>query len=118
MKRDMDLVREILLKAEQHNDAIVPTFYTSANKLVTQGHLQMLVDAGYLAHVKSIAGGGYGWRLTWAGHEFIDEVRDEEIWRKTKEGAEKVGSWSIKLLGEIASGFVRAKAIEMGLPIV
>lgn len=117
MKRDMDLIREILLKAEEYPDAIVPTFYTSADGITTQAHLTMLKGAGYLDHVKSLAGGGYGWRITWAGHEFLDEVRDPEIWSKTKEGAEKVGSWSVKLLGEIATGFVRAKAIEMGLPI-
>lgn len=77
----------------------------------------MLKDAGFLAHEKMLAGGQFGWRLTWQGHEFVDEVRDPEIWRKTKEGAEKVGSWSIKLLGELAAGFVRAKAAELGLPL-
>lgn len=118
MKRDMDLIRQILITAEDFDSAIIPTFAVNADAVTVQFHARLLVDAGYMTQEKSLAGGKMGWRLTWAGHEFLDEVRDPEIWRKTKEGADKVGSWSIKLIGEIASGFVRAKAIEMGLPIV
>lgn len=119
MKRDMELIRQILLAAEDHDEAHVYSFPATvkASALQIQDHLRILRDAGFLAHEKTLAGGRLGWRLTWAGHEFIDEIRDPEIWRKTKEGADKVGSWSIKLLGELASGFVRAKAIELGLPI-
>ena len=58
-----------------------------------------------------------GWRITWAGHEFLDTVRDPEIWRKTKNGADQLGSWTIKILADMASGYVRAKAQELGLPL-
>lgn len=119
MKRDMDVIRQILLAAEAHPEAYIYSFPTDvkASGQMLQEHLRMLRDAGFLDYEKTLAGARFGWRLTWNGHEFIDEIRDPEIWRKTKEGADKVGSWSIKLLGEIASGFVRAKAVELGLPI-
>lgn len=117
MKRDMDLVRQILLAVEGSSDLIVLSFTVDTDPQTKQFHLRLLQDAGHLSYEKSPAGGMYGWRMTWTGHEFLDEVRDPEIWRKTKEGADKVGSWSIKLLGEIASGLIRAKAIELGLPL-
>lgn len=48
-------------------------------------------------------------RLTMAGHEYLDTIRDEEIWRRTKEGAGAVGSFSLETLGALARGFVREK---------
>lgn len=118
MKRDMDLVRDILLAGESWHDAVIPVFPVSGHDNQTiEAHVKLLVDYGALEAVKAHGGGHMGWRITWAGHEFLDEVRDPEIWNKTKEGAEKVGSWSIKLLGELAAGFVRSKAADLGLPL-
>lgn len=39
-------------------------------------------------------------RLTMAGHEYLDTIRDEEVWRRTKEGDRAVGSFSLATLGE------------------
>ena len=118
MQRDMDLIRDILLAGEAWHDAVIPVFQVPGhNNQVIEAHVKLLVDYGALQSEKAHGGGHRGWRITWAGHEFLDEVRDPEIWKKTKEGAEKVGSWSIKLLSELASGFVRAKAAELGLPL-
>lgn len=76
------------------------------------GYIQLLLSGGLLESSQRSV-----YRISWAGHEFLDSVRDPEIWRKTKDGATKVGSWSLKLLGEMATGFVRAKAVELGLPL-
>ena len=113
MKRDMEVIRGLLLWMEEQEDGLfsdldMPPMPTEDS---TFEHLQMLVSAGYLAE----KGGGF--RITWEGHEFLDKVRDDEIWRKTKEGATKIGSWSVKLLGELAAGLLRQKAIELGLPL-
>jgi hypothetical protein len=119
----MDLVRSILLRLEEsekirNGSGILKDL---ANDDSIRAHLKMLEDAGFLEHANLQAHGGVrmslGWRITWAGHEFLDTVRDPEIWRKTKAGADKLGSWTIKLLAEVAAGFVRAKAQELGLPI-
>lgn len=125
MKRDMDLIRAILLRLEESENAHNGTKVLSdlADDRAVSAHLKMLEDAGFLENyeVRPFAGKmltlRHGWRITWQGHEFIDTVRDPEIWRKTKSGAEKVGSWSMKLLTDIATGFVRAKAQEIGLPV-
>ena len=74
-------------------------------------HAQMLVSGGYIDVDRHTI------RISWAGYEFLDSVRDPDIWRKTKEGAQKMGSWTVKLLADIATGFIKAKAIELGLPI-
>jgi hypothetical protein len=51
-------------------------------------------------------------RLTWSGHEFLDNVRDPEIWRRTKEGADKVGGFSLEVLGASAKGFIKKQVSE------
>lgn len=48
-------------------------------------------------------------RLTWQGHDFLDKVRDPEIWHATKEGAKKAGGFSLELLGALAKGFLKKK---------
>lgn len=111
----MDLIRGMLLWMEQSDDRI---FYLNGFKVfrdsedVTLFHLHLLVSAGFVEKPRE-----HSFMVTWEGHEFLDKIRDEEIWRKTKDKAEKVGSWSVKLLGELASGIIRAKATELGLPL-
>ena len=51
--------------------------------------------------------------LTWQGHEFLDTVRDPEIWRKTKERAGSVASVGVSFIWEIAKAELKAK---LGLP--
>ena len=117
MKRDMDKVRGVMLALEAKNEPLLMTYDVPALGGTESGqetveYLLMLHSAGFLEKSQHNS-----FRLTWAGHDFLDTVRDPEIWRQTKDGAKKVGSWSVKFLSELAIGFAKAKAIEMGLPI-
>jgi hypothetical protein len=73
----------------------------------------MLVnEAGFLSGADASSCDGPGWvdlELTWPGHEYLDRVRDSEIWRRTKESAAQIGSFSIETLGMLAKGFVKTK---------
>ncbi|MFZ1741425.1 MAG: DUF2513 domain-containing protein [Pontixanthobacter sp.] len=111
----MDLIREILLWMEEQDNRLIlfngfKVFRD--NSELTLGHLSMLMSAGFVDEPSKNQ-----LRITWSGHEFLDKVRDPEIWSKTKAGAAKLGSWSVKVLGEMASGYIRLKAAELGLPI-
>jgi hypothetical protein len=115
MKRDMDIIRDLLLWMEEQPEHMflygeLPEF---GPNYATIAHAQMLLSGGYLEQSQQQT-----LRISWEGHEFLEKVRDPEVWTKTKAGAAKVGSWSIKLLGDIATGYVRAKAGELGLPMV
>ncbi len=46
-------------------------------------------------------------KLTYAGHQYLENIRDPEIWKKTTDGAKKIGNFSIETLGELAKGFVK-----------
>ena len=51
-------------------------------------------------------------QLTWSGHDFVDAVRDDEIWGKTRQGAKAAGGFSVDLLKDLAKGFIRKKIAE------
>ncbi len=40
--------------------------------------------------------------LTWRGHEFLDSVRNPEVWTRTKAGMNKVGGIGIDLALQLA----------------
>jgi hypothetical protein len=122
MKRDMDLVREILLFAEREcKAAFFPTvtgdnFHGYSTELVVET-VELLEEAGYLrpmrypSHDAACLKG-----VTWLGHEYLDKVRDPEVWRKTKEIAAKAGGGGIDVMSQIASSVI-STAIAAALKI-
>lgn len=124
MKRDMDLVRELLLKLESYQKppgtmAIVDPYLGqfqidgySADQIAY--HLSLIREAGFIESPGSQpAGGGVTFRrLSWDGHDYLDAIRDPEIWRKTKGGADAVGSLTFDLVRDLAKGFIKTKIEE------
>ena len=113
MKRDMDLVRTILLFVEKNLNG-VHTVRLESSKVSedhslaeVQGHVRILVDGGYLEDVQqSHAQVGIG-NLTNKGHDFLDSVRDPEIWKKTKIAGEEIGGWTFGILADYAKGLIK-----------
>jgi hypothetical protein len=125
MKRDMDLVRDLLLEIEGHPE---PTMWegvdlTGRNEVAVIYHLNLLQQGGYVTATElSNPNTTLGYTLidvglTMAGHDFVDSVRDPEVFKKAKSGVEKVGSWTLQVFAEMAKGFALAKARDLGLPI-
>jgi len=92
MKRNMDLIRDILLKVESdehgfYRDNLNIEGYTQEE---IGYHIVLLGEAG-LAHVAEVTAhgdkspAGIITRLTWDGHEFLDAARDRKIWNKAKD---------------------------------
>ena len=76
MKRDCDLVRQILLSIE-HRGATCPLEALRADLRHESDervryHLQLVIDAGWAAEVERSVAGPLGVRLTQAGHEFVE----------------------------------------------
>lgn len=104
MKRDMDYVREILLDIESKDKPrlrdLLPSGATDTEHAKLVEHLTMLVDeAGFVTGTSStILSGRKDWlnlRITWQGHDFLDSVRDPEIWRKAKNTAAGGGGFTL-----------------------
>jgi hypothetical protein len=126
MKRDMDLIRQLLLRIEAQRlgvgGSVDQVLMLSASKppLCLDGEdpdevhykMRLLAEGGYLGMTKTQFAGGFNiLGLTWEGHDFLDSVRDNEVWRKTKDGALKAGGFTFDLLKDLAKGLLK-KQIE------
>ncbi|MDQ3247562.1 MAG: DUF2513 domain-containing protein [Pseudomonadota bacterium] len=119
MKRNFDLIRLILLDIESKTISDRNGTYEFAydDRDAVAHSLELMLDHG-LIEAKDWGTMGdhpadkYGMvRMTWEGADFLDTVRDEEIWKKTKAGAEAAKGFSFDLLKALAKGFVK-KQIE------
>lgn len=96
MKRDMDLIRRILLTAEAlpYGEDFQSLEGVSEEQFVT--HALWLKEAG-LVNAVGMAGSGSAARyaivsgLTWDGTEFVSAMADDSLWEKAKEKFMKPG---------------------------
>lgn len=110
MKLDKEIVREILLAVEANDDAqswMTLKIEGRSDKELSY-HVMLLDEAGLLSGISLGGIGHFEWqpkRLTYRGHEFLDAVRDGEVWRRTKEGAETVGGAGLGMLVELGKAY-------------
>lgn len=114
MKRDMDLIRQILLAAEldEHglvsNEPTVPGYTDEQIKY----HISLLGDAG-LARVCDITTVGSRspqamlLGLTWQGHEFLDAARANDRWNQAKKMVTKIGGASMPVWTAVLTELVK-----------
>jgi hypothetical protein len=121
VKRDMELVRDILLRIEE-DQQFDGTRWTSGDCLPIDNHSQkeiayhliMLINEGFIT-------GQIGMdmplisQLTWNGHELLDDIRDPGVWEKTKERAKGLASVGIAFMWEIAKSEIRQR-LKLPLP--
>jgi len=115
MKRDMDLVRRLLLCLEDTVD-YKPL---RSSDIAIEGYSDAQI--GY--HLGILAAGGlidvidtnsmdsktfscFVKGITWQGHEFLDAVRDNDVWSRTREKLKPVGSASLEVVKSIATTFL------------
>lgn len=116
MKLELDLVRQLLLFLEQrdtHNAIRYTDIQIEGYSSQQIGyHLNRMFEAGFISG-EAIRSNTTPERivqvipfdLTWKGHEFLDAVRDPEIWKKTKQGAQTAGAAGIEFLWGIATAY-------------
>jgi len=118
MKRDMNLIREILLKLEEHDPGqgkLIALKVEGTAQNVVDHHLFLLEDAGLILGVKGNNPGENPLHhvnpvcLTWSGHDFLEEARDEERWEKAMEKMKGLQTFTIGIAREILTGMIRAQ---------
>ena len=103
MKRDMEIIRLLLLQQETDED---PPELDEYDTLLVVYNIVLMKDAGLVE--ASIVEDENGepvsaavMRLTWDGHDFLDATKNPDIWSRAKEKIIKPGvSWSFSLLKE------------------
>lgn len=85
-------------------------------------HLLLLADAGFLVCEKVTSKSTPDrvvtvmiFDLSWKGHEYLDAIRDPEIWRQAKSGAAKAGNAGFDFLIETAKAIAKSGLKEFGI---
>lgn len=106
MKRDWDLVREILLHLEACESTrgnLRPGDLAGYDEELVSYHVQIMIEAGLIEGECSKTTNRplycLAHRLTWAGHEFLDQVRSHVAWNRIK-------------------GLAREKGLDMTLDVI
>jgi DNA-binding transcriptional ArsR family regulator len=82
MKRDMELVRRLLIYIEERANQREPiqVELEGIDDDVVQYHLELLTEADIISTIDASSYDGKHFfvkRLTWYGHEFLDAARDD-----------------------------------------
>jgi hypothetical protein len=89
MKRDFDLVRAILIQLENEEEVSLSEYSEEQIKY----HQALVVEAKLAdgnahyasTHHSEIPAGVILKRLTWEGHDFLDNARNKTIWNSAKQ---------------------------------
>lgn len=121
MKRDMDLIRLLLLDVEGETKVDLSKY----DEEQIWGHKKLLIDSGLVkgklfeepspqVRKKSVVVGEDIQGLTWKGHDFLDSARSETVWKKAKmKLASTVGTASFEVIKALLISLAKS---EIGLP--
>ena len=121
LKRDLDIIRDILLAVENDDTHMISVYDISCILGITpeaaKYHVGLLKDQEFIIiHGGYIATGPvfkkYDFikieRLTFAGCDYLDAIRNDNIWAKVKERLAKIG-------GNTALDVVKSLAVDVTL---
>ncbi|RMT95097.1 hypothetical protein ALP39_200383 [Pseudomonas marginalis pv. marginalis] len=117
MKRDWDLIREVLIEVEaldpakHENKEYGPASYSS--EPLKDSQAIMLWKAGFIGGADASSSDGdaiIAIELSWAGHELLDSMRSKAVWEHIKATAQAKGIEltfdSVRALGKLALDWV------------
>ena len=107
MKRDMDLIRKILMKIEASDGGNIELNIPDYSQDQVYLHVELMKEYGLVEAL--VVRGDDGpqpeilackvYRMTWEGHDFLNAAREDSIWNQAKEQCLKAtGLLSIELL--------------------
>ena len=118
MKLNYDCVRSVLLTVEKSktideelniNPVTVETIFEQLPKYEDSEILytiEKLKEAGYINAALHFAAGhfidGTVSSITYSGHEYLDNIREPEVWRKVKAMLKNAGATTLPLISQAA----------------
>lgn len=98
MKRDMELIKAILLSIEERCDgkeSYHPTrdsveYKYSGTDAAFERHCRLIAEHNLAHAITDLRSGIVFLSLTWEGHDFLDSAREPKVWNKVKGYAGRV----------------------------
>lgn len=111
MKLNYDLIRLLLLKIEDitdgysefYNADIIKAFSDYSGAVILY-HLKYLDDAGYIERYRH----NVIIDITPIGREYLNSVRNNDIWEKTKQKIQSFGDVSLPIITEVSSALIKS----------
>lgn len=114
MRRDMDLVREILLAVESYPHGYAPQTLSIEGYTQEQigYHAYLLLQAGLVEGLnrnldQAPSPSAIIINLTWSGHEFLSSSRSPTVWMQAKQVMAKVGDGSFGVWQSVLTELVK-----------
>lgn len=118
MKRDLDLLRDMLLviesiEAKSQRVINIETFYhLCSDSYTVSQHIRLLLDSGFIEADGPLYNGDaadfYITRITSSGYDYLDSVRNPGIWAATKAKLQTLGgSATLEIVKTIAIDLVK-----------
>ena len=118
MKLNPDCIRDILLYVEGNTSyrkacTIIPSLccktFPNYSSDEVMYHVNQCEMSGYFSKTSSDLDGNITIvSLSPLGHQFIDNIRSDDVWKDVKQVSDTVGSKSLTALSQIASGVITA----------
>lgn len=113
MKRDLDLIRNILLEIEkmppEQSDLSSKKLSTLCNnEAIIAFHIKLLLDNKFIEIIHRVPQEGnkdiyFISRLTSSGYDYLDTIRSPKIWEATKEKLYSIGgAVSLEVIKDVA----------------
>lgn len=123
MKRDMDLIRNMLLEIEKAENVVSLDKLREmhVNENVVDYHVWLLDEAGYVDSTLMYADNGLYYAsingLTWAGQDFLDAIRGKNMWDKIKRAVSAcTDSTTFEVIKGVAVKYAQAEILsKMGV---
>jgi len=116
MRRDLNLLRDILLQVEatdRHPHEVTVFQMPDRDPYQVYHHLRLAKEAGFLK-VEFLSGDppqGCVLDLTWVGHEFLDNARNDRVWQQVATKVAKLGgSFSVSVVTEMLAATAKKMA--------
>lgn len=118
MHLNPDCVRDILLTVEANDfgNTLFPSSLAKALPSYTEDEINyacLKLSEGNLLNVVTMKSIGMTHpaicrieEITFAGHEFLDNIKSDNVWCKTKQVAKGIGSFSLQTLKDISTSVV------------
>ena len=114
MKMDIDCIRSVLLELEElpldiyTTEDLTKSIKKYGIKSVEYSIIK-LEEAGYIRAgiARTLSGDVEVYcisDITFSGHQFLEKIRDNQVWQKTKNVAGSIGTRALDLIAQIATG--------------
>lgn len=118
MKRDMELVRKILFEIEDKyvSKMLMGLQIEGYDQVTVAYHCKIMYEAGLISEYKSHYANDeiyifFVGSLSWEGNDYLDKIRDNSIWNKTKATIKERGlPLMIETIKTISTAFITAAA--------